>query len=67
MSLFLSLLGISMRQYFRKSFSRSGGFRKNIKRGYGHIGGLSIEGGFKPSAHYSLLISTHHTKIEVFH
>ena len=28
--------------------------RKNIKRGAWHIGELSIEGGFKPSAHYVL-------------
>ena len=28
--------------------------RKNIKRGDSHIGGLSLEGEFKPSAHYDI-------------
>ena len=31
-----------------------GGWEKRYKQGDGHIGGLSIEGGFKLSVHYGL-------------
>ena len=55
MALFLCLSGISMElcSRKRKSISKGGGSsEKKIKRGDGHIGGLYIEWGFKPSAHY---------------
>ena len=39
----LCLSGISLRQYCQKSVVKSRRFRKKIKRGDGHIGGLSIE------------------------
>ena len=53
MSSFLFLSCISLGRYCRESLAKSVGFGKNIKRGDGHIGGLSIErrGGFKPSVH----------------
>ena len=55
MNLFLCLPDISLGRCCQKSFVRSGGFGKKIKkRGNGHIqvAILSIELGFKPSAHH---------------
>ena len=53
------LSGISMGRYCLKCLAKSRGFGKNIKRGgwsWPYRGGrLSIEGGFKPSAHYETL------------
>ena len=46
MSLFLCLSAVSLGQYCQKSLAKSGGFGKNIKRGDGHAGRLSIEEGF---------------------
>ena len=51
----MCLSGISMERYCRKSLAKSGGFGKDVKRGDSHIGGLSIEEGLKPSAHYDLI------------
>ena len=34
----MSLSGISIWQYCQKSYAKSGGFGKHIKRGDGHIG-----------------------------
>ena len=39
MSLFLCLFSILLGQYCQKNPAKSGGFRKNIKRGDGNIGG----------------------------
>ena len=50
------LPGISLGQYCQKSPFKSMGFRKNIKRKDGHVGGLCTEGGFKPSAYYDIKI-----------
>ena len=36
---------------FSENLAKSGGFRKNAKRGDGHIRGLSIDRGCKPLAH----------------
>ena len=44
MSLLLLLSCTSLGQC-QKTLAKSEGFRKNIKRGDGHIGGLSTEGG----------------------
>ena len=52
MILFSCLYGISLGQYCQKGLAKNRAFGKKIKRGDGHIGGLSIEGGFKTSAHY---------------
>ena len=54
MNLFLFLSGISLGQYCWKSLAKSIGFRKKYKKGDSHIGGLSTEGGFKPSTQYVL-------------
>ena len=55
MSLFLFLFGISLGQYCWKSLAKSGGFRKILKSRHGHKGReLSIEEGFKPSAHHDI-------------
>ena len=54
MSLFFCLCGISLGCYCQKSLAKSGEFEKNIKRGMAIRGGLSIEKGFKPSAHYDI-------------
>ena len=43
MSLILCLSSILLGWYCQKSLAKSGGFRKNIKSGDGHIGGLSTE------------------------
>ena len=56
MQLFLCLSYISLMRFFQKKCCQKwGGWEKKIKRGDGHIGGLPIEGGFTPSAHYSIL------------
>ena len=39
----------------KKNVVENDGLGKKIKRGDDHIGGLPIEGGFKPSAHYGIL------------
>ena len=54
MSLFLCLSAVSLGQYCQKSLAKSRGFGKNIKRGDGHAGRLSIEEGFKLSAYYDI-------------
>ena len=41
MSLFLCLYGISFKQYCRKSLAKKGGSGEKIKRGDGHIEGVS--------------------------
>ena len=52
MGLFLCLFGILLGWYYQKSVVKSWGFRKKIKRGMAKQEGLSVEGRFKPSAHY---------------
>ena len=60
MKLFLCSSGISLRRYCQKILTKSGGFRKKLKRRDGHIGGGGGGGvcvyrkGIKPSAHYAL-------------
>ena len=55
MSLFLSLSCISLGAISSKKCQKWG-FRKKIKKGGGHIRGLSIEGGFKSSARYDIFM-----------
>ena len=50
-------LGRCCQKKKKKKLVKSGGFGAKVKRGeVGHIGGLSIEGGFKSSAHYVLYV-----------
>ena len=61
MKLFLCLSDFSLGPYCQKILTKSGGFRKKIKRRDGHImggGKCGVGGvyrrGIKPSAHYAL-------------
>ena len=52
MILFLCSFGVSLGRYCQESVVKSWMFGENIKGGGGRIGGLSMKGGFKASAHY---------------